>query len=142
MRRKKGFTLVELLVAIVCATLVLSMVSAAAVFLSRVGDGALNDGQTYYQLQTLKAVIKEDVENNQSSYSQYDSAEEIANTMQNKFSVENGSLIYKKSDNKSVTFSFIEAVSFKAEQSDSEIIVRCIVTYDDGQTYKFVAYAG
>lgn len=58
-RKRKGFTLVELLVALACAALFLACVSASMVFISRLGGKVLADSSDLYKLGSLCDYIRE-----------------------------------------------------------------------------------
>ena len=57
--KKKGFTLVELLVAIACTTLVAGMVFSTVYFISRVNGDLLEKSSDLYRLSSLDDVAKE-----------------------------------------------------------------------------------
>lgn len=151
MRQKKGFTLVELLVAMVCAALVLSMVSAAAIFLARMNDGAVEESQTYYQLQTLEAFVKSRIE---TDFENADSTE-LDQALESLYTVSAGTVKYGTADETVVANSAIEGIEFSVnseawyvtasgstEQKETTVTtVKCIVTFDGGQQFAFVALA-
>lgn len=143
MQRRKGFTLAELLVAIVCASLVLSMVTAAAIFLSRMNDGAVTESKTLFQLQTLKTYVQTNAENDYAN----------GNLNQN-YVIEDGRVFHRVyiSDGSGVTWedtvifenSSIENITFthKPENPGSgPFVITCTVTYGEGRIFEFIAYA-
>lgn len=149
MQRKKGFTLVELLVAIVCATLVLSMVTSAVIFLTRMNDGATNESKTLFQLQTIKDFVQQNAESDMTN---------VPYNLDDCYTVEDGKVLHKTwSDipNEDNTYSpnepvvvvenhLIENIEFNEQDETvdgNEVkIFTCTITYDGGQTFVFVAY--
>lgn len=57
MKTNKGFTLVELLVAILCTTLTLSMIMATFIFLTRTSDKVIGESENLYKIQSVKTYI-------------------------------------------------------------------------------------
>ncbi len=56
--KKKGFTLVELLVAMLCTTLVFSMIFSTVYYISTVNGDLLDTSSAYYRLSSLDDRIK------------------------------------------------------------------------------------
>lgn len=146
MQRKKGFTLVELLVALVCAALVLSMITAAVIFLSKMNNGATNESKTLFQLQTVKDFVQKNTKIDLENFGILDF----------NYKVEDGKVIHKtvvadESENPQtleeqvvVSNSLIEGITFSSKtenvSSNTVKIFTCTITYDGGQTFEFVAY--
>lgn len=146
MQRKKGFTLVELLVALVCAALVLSMITAAVIFLSKMNNGATNESKTLFQLQTVKDFVQKNTKIDLENFGILDF----------NYKVEDGKVIHKtvvadESGNPQtleeqvvVSNSLIEGITFSSKtenvSSNTVKIFTCTITYDGGQTFEFVAY--
>ena len=56
--KKKGFTLVELLVAMLCTTLVFGMVFSTVYYISNVNGDLLDKSSAYYRLSSLDDQVK------------------------------------------------------------------------------------
>ncbi len=58
MNKKNGFTLVELLVAIACTTLVIAMVTGTFIFVNKSNDRIIEKANLYYQVQTVQKYVR------------------------------------------------------------------------------------
>lgn len=58
-RKKKGFTLVELLVALACAALFLAVVSSSVYFISKLGKNVISESSSLYKMGALGDYIRE-----------------------------------------------------------------------------------
>ncbi len=146
MQRKKGFTLVELLVALVCAALVLSMITAAVIFLTKMNDGATNESKTLFQLQTVKDFVQKNTSKDLGDFGVLDF----------NYKVEDGKVLHRtvvadesgnpqiREEQVVVSNSLIEDITFSSKEGtvsgNTVKIFTCTITYDGGQTFEFVAY--
>lgn len=125
----------------VCGTLVLAMISTAAVFLSRMNNGAVKESRTLYQLQTVEMFVKEKID--------YKNISDI--TTATLFGVSDGTVFFNadginaespgENDTVVVTDSEITSIAFAEETDGTATIVKCTISYDEDQSFTFVAYA-
>lgn len=62
MKKKKGMTLIEIIVAIACSTIVIGTIVSSLLFVTRINDQLLNKSSTLYKVEVLKKYIIENYE--------------------------------------------------------------------------------
>ncbi len=117
--KQAGITLVELLVAMLCATLVISMVVSTLLFITFSTDELIQKGSEGYQAQSMKEYILSQ------NYSFNPEAEYTVNTEENTLS-HNGTVIVGDTELLNVEF------------SDDENFIYCILVFPN-ESYRFVA---
>ena len=128
MRKSKGFTLVELLVAIAVSVVVMALVGTTLVFLHRLDTNAITSSETMHQIQVVRDFVlqSQDVANQLQSNSQQD--EPITNLIV----VEDGNILFDQTviatDSKQIS-----QVSF-AQKGE---FWQCTIVYGENQTYQF-----
>jgi len=117
--KKSGFTLVELLVAMLCATLATAMVVGTTLFITHSTDELIQVGSDTYNVQSIKDYIlsKNHKSNPQDEY--------VINSEDNTLS-HNDTVIAK------------ETQILKIEFSDDENFIYCNLVFQD-ESYRFVA---
>lgn len=115
MKRKKGFTLVELIVAIACSTIVLLSLTSSVYFIYRMNDKVLSDSSINYNISKVK---------NQILDNQYFD--------ESKFDVSDKNLLY---DGKAIS-SGVEIVGFDIYEkidSNSNSFTYCEIQYTNSE---------
>lgn len=128
MRKSKGFTLVELLVAIAVSVVVMALVGTTLVFLHRLDTNAITSSETMHQIQVVRDFVlqSQDVATELSQSSQQD--EPITDLIV----VEDGKILFDQTviatDSKQIS-----QVSF-AKKGE---FWQCTIVYGENQTYQF-----
>lgn len=118
-KKKAGLTLVELLVAMLCATLAITMIVGTTLFISHSTKELIQAGSESYQVNSIKDYIisQKHGENPQAEY--------VVNG-EDKTLSHNGTVIVK------------ETQILKIEFSDDENFIYCNLVFQD-ESYRFVA---
>lgn len=119
-KAQRGFTLVELLVALLCSMLVLGMLAGAAVFITRTSRELMNKGSSLFRTKAVYEYV----------CSLHLSDSDIANgdlSIENGALIHNGAVILQTED--------IEEITFSSEDG----FIYCELTYTDLTTISFVA---
>lgn len=116
MKKKKGMTLIEIIVAIACSTIVIGTIVSSLLFVTRINDQLLNKSSTLYKVEALKKYIIENYETDM------------------EFTCSDGNVFYN--DKKIVENSLINAVKFKGEIGIKNG-VECNIVYADVSNYIF-----
>lgn len=115
MKRKKGFTLVELIVAIACSSIVLLGMVSSVYFLYKMNDKVLSDSSINYNISKVKDQILDNEYFDES-----------------KFEVSNKSLLY---DGKVIS-SGVEIVGFDIEEKvdrNNNTFTYCTIQYNNSE---------
>lgn len=131
---KKGFTLVELLVAIAVGTLVLALIVTSIYFLYRIQDTGLGQSQSLYTMQNIKNYI----------INEYNVGDTI-DSLNGKYEISNGKFIDKSLEEgkrEILTCKLIpdSANNIIFKPNNDGKFIQCIITYDGG-IYKFIVGA-
>ena len=118
-KKKAGFTLVELLVAMLCATLAITMIVGTTLFITSSTNELIQVGSESYQVKSIKDYI---LSQNHKSNPQ---SEYVVNDEENTLS-HNDTVISK------------ETQILKIEFSDDENFIYCNLVFQD-ESYRFVA---
>lgn len=114
MKKKKGMTLIEIIVAIACSTIVIGTIVSSLLFVTRINDQLLNKSSTLYKVEVLKKYIIENYKTDM------------------EFTCSDGNVFYN--DKKIVENSLINAVKFNRE---IEYGIECNIVYADVSNYIF-----
>ena len=120
-QKQSGFTLVELLVAMLCATLVISMVVSTLLFITLSTDELIQTSSQTYQIQNIKRYIlsQKHTENPENEYVVKDEE----NTL-----LHNGTVIVNDT----------EILEIKFESSANEPFIYCTLVFPN-DSYRFIA---
>ena len=119
-KAQRGFTLVELLVALLCSMLVLGMLAGAAVFITRTSRELMNKGSSLFRTKAVYEYV----------CLLHLSDSDIANgdlSIENGALIHNGAVILQTEDIEEITF------------SSKDGFIYCELTYTDRTTISFVA---
>ncbi len=141
MKEKKGFTLVELLVALACTTLVIAMVTGTFIFVNKSNDKIIEKANLYYQVQTVQKYVR--------SLNLTEGKIEPAFKRENGNIIHNEKLIAADSDITSIIAytkaglpderpTWLDDESYN-KLRDEFIYCRITCNYDDASAYTFIA---
>ena len=119
-QKQSGFTLVELLVAMLCATLVISMVVSTLFFITFTTDELIDISADTYRVQTIKTYIL------QQNYKSLPSVEEYS--IDDKVLSHGNTVIVKDTE--------LLKIAFSASENDNEKLIYCELIFPN-KTYRF-----
>ena len=118
-QKQSGMTLVELLVAMLCATLAISMIVTTLIFVTSTTGDLIEEGSESYRVQTIKTYILSQ------KHTTNPEAEYVVSDAENTLS-HNGTVIARDTEILNIQF------------SDDENFIYCILVFPH-ESYRFVA---
>lgn len=140
---KKGYTLVELLVGIACASIVLVSVTATVFFVSRSTNEVISNSEINYKLTNLRDYILENqdtlIANNVTKDS---TSDDIKSYSESQFVIDDNKLYIKVNNEIKYTMSNTPITNIYYYKEFDSPYLRCMINYDRSNTshdtYSFI----
>ncbi len=128
MRKSKGFTLVELLVAIAVSVVVMALVGTTLVFLHRLDANAISSSETMHKIQ----VVRDFVLQSQEVANQLQGQSQDGNPITDLLSVQDDQILFGQT----VIVTDCKQISQVSFAKNGEFW-QCTIVYGENQTYQF-----